>query len=103
MLPKGHSYSVYPQPHLERGQSDQRNSSQRGLTLLDYFAAAALPVAEARLASSRPNYREQPPVATHANVAAVAREAYDLAEAMLAERAERLKGGSTESTPAPTA
>lgn len=97
-LPQGSHYPVYPQPLLERGKADQRNRSEKGLTLLDHLAIEALPVAQRRLESLEASYINRPPIRHQGTAAQVAAEAYDLAEAMLTERAERLQ--SAEEAPA---
>ncbi|MDF7815351.1 hypothetical protein [Hymenobacter sp. YC55] len=88
-LPKGAHYPVYPQPALERGKIDQRQRSDKGLTLLDHLAIEALPVAQARTSSQRAGYVNGPAIMEHASPEYVAKEAYDLAEAMLTERQNR--------------
>ena len=90
-LPKGSHYPVFPQPLAERGQIDQRPAAQRGLTLLDHLAIEALPVAQRRLESLEASYIDRPPIRRQGTAAEVAAEAYDLAEALLTERADRLK------------
>lgn len=94
-LPKGHSNPAYPQPLPERGQTEQRQSSMRGLTVLDRLAIAALPVAQRRLESLAASYIDRPPIRHQGTIAQVAAEAYDLAEAMLAERNTRLAPAAT--------
>ena len=89
-LPKGAHYPAFPQPMTERGQLDQRPAAQKGLTLLDYLAIEALPVAQRRLESLEASYIDRPPVRHQGTADQVAREAYDLAEAMLTERTARL-------------
>lgn len=97
-LPQGSHYPVYPQPGLERGKADQRNRSDKGLTLLDHFAGQALPVAQRRLESLEASYIDRPPIRHQGTAAQVAVEAYDLAEAVLSERTARLK--AAEAAPA---
>ncbi len=93
-LPKGSNYSVYPQPMLERGQTDQRITAQKGLVLLDYLAIAALPLAQARTSGQRTGYVNGPAITEHASAGYVAKEAYDIAEAMLNERTARHKAAA---------
>lgn len=88
--PNGSDKLVFPQPLPEKGQSEQRQPGFRGLTLLDHLAIEALPVAQRRLESLEASYIDRPPVRRDGTAAQVAAEAYDLAEAMLSERAERL-------------
>lgn len=96
-LPKDHDQPVYPQPLPERGQSEQRRPWLRGLTLLDHFASVALPVAQAQLTTVEASYQGHPAVTFHGSPQEVATRAYDLAEAMLTERANRLKANSSTS------
>lgn len=90
-LPQGSHYPVFAQPVLERGKADQRNRSEKGLTLLDYMAIEALPVAQARTSAQRAGYVDGPAITEHASAEYIAKEAYDIAEAMLTERQNRLK------------
>ena len=97
-LPKGSNYPVYPQPMLEHGQADQRTTAQKGLTLLDHLAIAALPLAQARTSARRAGYVNGPAITEHAGAEYIAKEAYDIAEAMLNERTARHK--TAEAAPA---
>lgn len=90
-LPNGAQLPIHPQPLAERGQIDQRPSSARGLTLLDALAIAALPVAQTRVSFAHADYAGRPPRIDHGRVEEVAAQAYELAEAMLVERARRLQ------------
>lgn len=81
---------AYPQPLPERGQSEQRTPSLRGLTLLDALVIAALPVAQAQLQTVEASFVNSPPVTHHGSPAQVAALTFDIAEALLAERITRL-------------
>ena len=96
-LPQGSHYPVSAKPALERGKSDQRTRSEKGLNLLDYFAIEALSVAQRRLESLEASYINRPPIRHQGSAAEVAAEAYDLAEAMLLERQKR--HSATEAVP----
>lgn len=93
-LPKGSQNPVFSQPAFERGQIDQRTDAQRGITLFDHLAIAALPIAEARTSSQRAGYVNGPAITEHASAEYVAHEAYNIAEAMLNERQNRLSAAS---------
>ena len=67
----------------------QRTTAQKGLNLLDHLAIAALPLAEARTSSQRSGYVNGPAITEHDSAEYVAIEAYNIAEAMLKERAAR--------------
>lgn len=96
-LPPNHDKPVYPQPLPERGQSEQRRPGLRGITLLDHFAALALPVAQAQLSGVEIT-SNHPPHTYHGTPEEVAALAYDIAEALLIERNKRMK--TPETTPA---
>ena len=92
-LPQGHDKPTHPQPIPPTGNARQPHFN-RGITLLDSLAIAALPVAQLRQQQQRASYIDRPPIMEHGSPAELAKEAYDIAEAMLLERTARLDAGA---------
>lgn len=69
------------------GDHPTHEDAQQGMTLRDYFAAAALPIAHALVVRDNNHYAEHPFQLNQAKPGEVAQEAYRIADAMLRARA----------------